>query len=451
MKGSDFSDMIRKLSRALIFVTGLLVVVILSGLFIYATISLLPMILSFATSSFLEYASTVTDIIVAAGPGAVFLGVLFGLVGYRLIKWLYMTVMAACHKVAVYFSLEEALDTDGKTLETKTASKKTRIMFAVICLVIIGLFVWQAIVSETNSSDETMDDATTITSEMMTYEGPYPTLDELSLTDGLDSVNLTEWEQANTNLVFDSVDAIVAELSDAPDFSQHVYFGTDISGDMTVVPNTLLEYVTLDMDESVLSNMVAIDADGNWLSGVSYDMLFEFVTADDDTVIWRQSDSMAGLSGAKYLDRVNMICSDGILYVSNAPEEPGAELEYAYTGQDAGDMSTHKATIGTSLMDMVTVNHSVSDVMAYTRTTQYGMDYYWTGSQLLERGDYVGTLTKSVLLECVADGSYEMTVVYSVNGDEPGGEMVFRVNTDTTDVTVSVPDASEVRYITDNT
>ena len=446
---TNVRDTIRKISRYLVLFTGFLVAVVLTVMYAYAVVSILPIVFSYFVSSFSVYASTVVDIAVALGPGLVFLGVLSALGSYQLLKRLYIGTISVCHRVCIYFSLEEAPVSDNGSAEVKVASKKTRIMFLVICVAILGLFIWRLVATDMETQSVS-DEQSAITSDMLTYEGPYPTVDELGLTDGLDSVNLTEWEQADVNAVIDTVDSIVAELSEADDFSQHVYFGLDVAGDMESVSNSLLEYMLLDVDESVVSALFKTDSEGVPLNGVGYDMLFDFVTSEDGTVSWMQSDSLAGLSGAEYIDRVNMIYSDGVLYVSNAPEEPDGDLPYAYSAQQTDSMSDHRANVGFSLMSEVLNNHSVSDLTVYTRTTECGTDYYWTGLQTLSRVDYDGMLTKSVLLECVADGSYEMTVVYSVDGEEPGGEMVIRVDTDTTDVTVSVPDASEVRYLTDN-
>ena len=236
---TNVRDTIRKISRYLVLFTGFLVAVVLTVMYAYAVVSILPIVFSYFVSSFSVYASTVVDIAVALGPGLVFLGVLSALGSYQLLKRLYIGTISVCHRVCIYFSLEEAPVSDNGSAEVKVASKKTRIMFLVICVAILGLFIWRLVATDMETQSVS-DEQSAITSDMLTYEGPYPTVDELGLTDGLDSVNLTEWEQADVNAVIDTVDSIVAELSEADDFSQHVYFGLDVAGDMESVSNSLL-------------------------------------------------------------------------------------------------------------------------------------------------------------------------------------------------------------------
>lgn len=448
-KLEQIQTQIRKLSRVMLYVVFFVVAAILYGLFAYVVVSLLPVVLSFFTSGFSGYVETELDAIVAVGGGAVFLGVLAAMVGYQLLKRFFLLILKLCHKACVYFSLEEGpVDKNGKPIEVKHASKKTRIMLLVLCLLVLVLLVWRALFSQTvsSSTDSDTTDISAASEAMMTYEGPYPTIEEMGLTSDMDAVDLSEWTKTDSSTALDAVEPILTDLDNADEFSQHTYFGMNIAGDMDAVGNTLVEYTLLDTDEAVLAAVIGADADGNSVNGVSYDMEFSLTADDEGKPVWMQSNSLAGLAGAAYVDRVNMIYSDGILYVNNAPKEPGGELVYSYTAQSNTDMEEHRANIGSSLMQLMMVNHSVSSLDAYVRTTDYGTDYYFVGSSEIDRGSYVGTLTKTVLLEQMSDGTYEATIVYSLSGDEPGGEMVFRVDTDTSDVTVDVPATEDVRW-----
>ena len=63
-------------------------------------------------------------------------------------------------------------------------------------------------------------------------------------------------------------------------------------------------------------------------------------------------------------------------------------------------------------------------------------------------GQYAA-LTKTVLMDCLDDGAYEITVVYALEGTDADGILVINAETDTVNVVVESPDVNDVYFLSE--
>ena len=422
---------------------------------------LLPMLSVFAVESLSVSSDKFADVLVLAGGCTVCLSVLTALFLWKGLCWMTVVAKRFYHWLCNRWNIGSASDSDTDDSAGSSCNKKfSRLSVIVIIaaiLLMIGCVVWYA--SSHNKDDAAMDNVSDAVENVIDGElggsmlapvEPYPTVDEAGLLSHLHQANTDEWVSADFDDTTDAMQSIIQSVQTADTYDSSLQIGFDVDGDIKSAGDKLLTYAGADMSSNTVANLVSDLSQSN---GVFYDMSFARMTDTDGDVCWRQYNSYAGTEMAAYAPGMEIIYGDGYMYLSQVPSNPGETLKYAYAGDkvkadDATLVNSYQAGVVFEVLQSMFVNFAVDsdDVLVYKQVSNYGTSYLYEMTEQLSRGDYE-SVTKTVLLDCVAEGVYDVTITYVLNGTNTNDALVIHSVLDTTDVSVQLPDVDDVYFV----
>lgn len=421
------------------------------GILFYAVViaTVLPSVLYLLTEHYLTVIASDMDVWLCVGSVTIVIAVLVAFVSWRLLCLFWNLMTGAYRNWVQRWGLCKNGDgvNSSDTVTQQPVSFRSKVVAFVVLVCALSFLIF--VIYQNVTEDDAGQDSTTsaLSEDMLTYEGPYPTLDEKDLTLSANDLNMSEWTESDASITDDMSNA-VSLVTNAKNFENKVKVGFTYSGNADEVADLLVTCAEKDTADGEISKLMPDDVTH---SGVFYDMSF---TMKDD--VWRQFDSVAGLTGAAYMDGVEMIYADNKLYVSTAPSEPGVETDVKYTATEV-DMDGYNATVVYSLLNGLLTNEAAADgLKAYTKETDDGMDYYYVSSgeqsffSEAQGRSLSVSIQKQVLFETVDTGLYDAHVVYTIVGGEGSdafsGTIAFSVESNLVPDAVNVPDASVVQF-----
>lgn len=407
---------------------------LIDGLLIYVSIVwLLPFLVMLVVQQFpfpVDSDNTLDVILLMGGPVICF-SVLFAV---GVCKWLKQSVTLG-KKMYRYLGVKLSIFENTSNAESTLAvwSRKKRIVVSIFCLAVIAACIVGGIWFGKSDGEPSVD------------TGTYPTVESKGLTSEIDDVDTSKLNVvSDVTSVMQSVKTSIEEYQAAEAYGCTVQLGFDVSNASAV--NTLVQYAEADMGSHEISTMLA---DSPVANGVFYDMRFEQDMSDAGDVRWHMYTSYDGTEYADYADGMDMVYADAYLYLSNLPDAPGKKPQYAYSaalsdGSENFDL-TGKNLITDSLLHAVLFNQISDSRMACYTDKSDGLCYYML-SDVCEGNTY-DTVRKTVLAEPLLDGQYCYVITYSLVDGDTTDTMVIRVVTDVTDITVTVPAADDVYFV----
>ena len=274
---------------------------------------------------------------------------------------------------------------------------------------------------------------------------------DAGLLDNMNAVQLEEWVPAGFDIIQDDMQAIVRSVQQAQSYESSLRVGFDINGDVSQVGEDLLVYVGMDMTADSVSNLIT---DLRQSNGVFYDTDFSRAVSTSGDVSWEQRDNCTRFLDGGYRNGFETVYANGYQYSTYTGPQTNPDVTYFYVGNQvdaaaAASMDDYQFDLLFDLLQPVLVSCSVDaeDVAAYRCDKTWGTSYFYKMTEQLF-GQYA-VLTKTVLMDCLDDGAYEITVVYALEGTDVDGILVINAETDTVNVVVESPDVNDVYFLSE--